>query len=235
MSMTCFGRLTVALLTIVSLVRGVCSAGQAAYEPKWPVQLATTSGSTTVVLMSQCQDCRIRIVVSRHGATTRPMTLSPTLGIPVGLRIVSPRVAIVIGQPTWFANEVVLFDIETGAVLSEFPAYHPSISPDGRHLAFIQFYPQHGTPEYATTDIARVYDVAYGAAGKYVRNRNDQGQLVYPRPPDGKMHRLESEIIWSSNSSFSYVETVDGKRHKVTVVRDGRSWSAVDGSRRPSA
>lgn len=220
-----------ASLIVVAVLGGVCSADQALYDPKWPIRLATTSGDTTVVLQSRCRDCKISLAVSRGRATTHSSALSATFGAPITLRIVSPSVALAIGRPTWFAYSVALFDIGTGGVIDEFSSYHPSISPDGKYLAFVQFYPQHGTPEYATTDIVRVYDVAYGAAGKYSSKTNNPGRVVSPLPPDGKMHRLESEIVWSSNSAFGYIETVDGERHKVTVVRDGSRWTALDGSR----
>jgi hypothetical protein len=141
--------------------------------------------------------------------------------------VVSPRVAIAIGNPTWFAYDIVLFDPDTGAALDEFVGYHPSISRDGKYIAFFQFYQAHGPHSVNASDKVEVYDTELGAAGKYSHQTWDRGPIVYPSPPDGAIHRRQSEIAWLSNSAFSYTELVNGKTDKVTIVRHEDGWSTL--------
>src|SRR5277367_4087630 len=80
--------LAATLLIFAALLRGVCSADQAVYNPKWPIRLTATYGSTTAVLLSQCGNCPIHLAVFRRGAATHLLVHPANLGAPIRLRIV---------------------------------------------------------------------------------------------------------------------------------------------------
>ena len=65
---------------------------------------------------------------------------------------------VVTGMINGDASEVVVIDLKQGVEVDHFLCYSPSISPNGRYVAFIKFYPSHGVSN--VEDHYMVYDIS---------------------------------------------------------------------------
>jgi hypothetical protein len=121
---------------------------------------------------------------------------------------------IVIGDIGASVSRVMIISGATGAATDSFDAFNPAVSPDGRFIAFVKFYPPHSAT--GTEDHHMLYDmtksgVANRPAGVGLDNRFDVGLNVYPGNgnkendnlgvPDGLSHQSPSLIFWSPDSA----------------------------------
>jgi len=121
---------------------------------------------------------------------------------------------VVIGDIGASVSRVMAISVDTGVVTDSFDALYPAVSPDGRFIAFIKFYPPHGAT--GTEDHLMMYDMTKGAvtnrpAGVRRDNRIDVGLNVYPGNgnkendnvgvPDSLSHQSPSLVSWSPDST----------------------------------
>jgi hypothetical protein len=122
--------------------------------------------------------------------------------------------AIVVGMVNGSVFEIAILNTLSMSIADTFLAYTPSVSPDGRFVAFVKFYPAHFVE--GTDDHYLIYDVARSA----VENRPTNGALtdhtnvgipVYPPVAnhDGdntsiserqRHHMLAQTFFWRSDS-----------------------------------
>jgi hypothetical protein len=111
--------------------------------------------------------------------------------------------------------DLVILDIATAAIRDEFFCYDPVLSPNGRFIAFTQFFPLHGADAEGTNNFEALYDVTMSPAmnddaptlGAFGDAR---GKLVYP-PTHKPMrtrrynnlitHVFPTAPIWSPDST----------------------------------
>jgi hypothetical protein len=79
--------------------------------------------------------------------------------------------------------EVIIVDTVNCHIVDHFWCYEPNVSPNGRLIAFIKFYPPHFVPDI--TDIVMIYDFTRGAAGNRPSSPGmvpdiNVGMRVYP-------------------------------------------------------
>jgi len=128
------------------------------------------------------------------------------------------------------ASTVVTVDLSNGAVLDSFLCYSPAISPDGRYVAFIKFFPEHGVS--SAEDHYVIYDVAAGpsrnrqSVGK--SDRASVGRVLFPKGSgnnagdnvdvgNGPTHSMASDqFFWNEQSTE--VVFVDLKDSQYTAV-----------------
>ncbi len=121
---------------------------------------------------------------------------------------------IVIGDIGASVSRVVIMSVESGLATDSFDAFNPAVSPDGRFIAFVKFYPPHGAT--GTDDHHMLYDMTKNAvANRPVRvgqdNRVDVGLNIYPGNgnkegdnigvPEWLSHQSPSLIFWSPDST----------------------------------
>lgn len=155
---------------------------------------------------------------------------------------VNPRHIVAIG---WIngslASAVAVFDRSSGLLADRFWAYAPSLSPDGRHIAFAKFYPSHGID--AWEDQYRVYDLTLApeanrpvahatvpGAGDTADPLVDVGAVMYPvkraelnrdfsEIPAGHAHERASAFFWSADSSLlGFVDAQAGRASLVVTA-----------------
>lgn len=125
---------------------------------------------------------------------------------------------------------IIVIDISTGKLVDSFYCYVPSISPDGRYVAFVKFYPAHGVTH--VEDHYGLYDLQHSPKeNRPTHNHRDLatvGKILFPinmgniagdnvelaRSP---LHEMAGErFFWSNNS-----------RQCVFVDRMANIWTAV--------
>jgi hypothetical protein len=171
---------------------------------------------------------------------TRPGIKPVSIALPESIlevssidRVVGRQVA-VIGDAGGGLYDVVLVDMTQYRIADYFMGYSPTISPDGRFIAFVKFYPTHPGP-VKVSDFVLLYDVAHGAvnnrpAGISIYDRESVGTAVYPpgiktQDPDSGLPDtaisykiMDDDFFWSPDSSMF----VFSAEHKVkSDLKDG--------------
>lgn len=145
------------------------------------------------------------------------------------IRAASNGRAVVVGMVNGSVYEVLILDIAPTTIADRFLAYFPTVSPDGRFIAFVKFYPPHFVD--GTEDHFLLYDTLRSPSENRTANaiplsdHTNVGQPIYPRVPnrDGdnvdvsgpKHHMMAQGFFWQSDST----------RYAFAGDRDGE-WSA---------
>jgi hypothetical protein len=157
-------------------------------------------------------------VVLERGGTRKTVTLPSEFSQVVSARLYKPDRLIVAGMVNGDASEVVIFDLQKVSVADHFLCYSPSISPNGRYVAFVKFYPTHGD-----SDVEDHY-MLYDASSSPDQNRpvgiphhpSVVGRVLFPagvnnRPDDNvdlngrPTHRMASDNFFWNNQSTLFV------------------------------
>jgi hypothetical protein len=120
---------------------------------------------------------------------------------------------VAIGSENASASRVLIIDLEHGVILDSFDAFYPAISPDGRFIAYVKFYPPHFVK--GTDDHDMLYDVAKSATGNRpasvpLDDLVNVGVNVYPGGqnkeddnvgvPADRAHGTVSPFFWGPDS-----------------------------------
>lgn len=132
------------------------------------------------------------------------------------------------------AGLVTILDAGSGEELDAFFCWYHRISPTGKYVEFVQFYPRFTDPELVSAVLV-LYRVA-DARLRPIRKRvpfeqyprmDGAGRPIYPEKNyrershnwslDGKQHSF-SRVLWFENDArLALVDSVEGKRWLVTV------------------
>ncbi len=160
-------------------------------------------------------------VTNKSARTHYEFDLQSETGMVDRLYLVGRSRLVVIGRMTWSVHVVTTFDLDTGKMADSFLCLRPSLSPDGRRLAYIKMYTQHFVENM--TSIYMVYDLEQTAAfNRAVGNRPlterwDVGKPLYPdgaknRPGESMLHDGEtahvdvSEFHWLDNNRLAFAD-----------------------------
>jgi hypothetical protein len=144
--------------------------------------------------------------------------------------------AIVIGMVNGSVFEAVILDTHSIRVVDYFLAYSPSISPDGRFVAFVKFYPAHFA--VGTDDHYLLYDVSRSAPENRAANVSssdhvDVGIPAYPRginraadnadvPGVQQHHMMAQAFFWQSDSDrYAFADEYAGGIDLVVISTSG--------------
>lgn len=135
--------------------------------------------------------------------------------------------------------QIDIFDIQTGERVDSFWGWSPSASPDGRHIAFVKFYPVHFVS--GTESQYRIYDVEGSPeqnrpsySKRQTRSPGDSesvsrvGVAMFPlsaeeidRPnveiPAKQAHHMRSEFAWSNRGEVAFIDSIGGKNQLIVV------------------
>jgi len=97
-------------------------------------------------------------VVMESAGSRKTVTLPVEFNQFTSARLYRPDRLVISGMVNGDVWEVVIVDPEKGSVVDHFVCYSPAISPDGRYVAFVKFFPAHGVD--SVEDHEMLYDVA---------------------------------------------------------------------------
>ena len=149
---------------------------------------------------------------------------------PVGIRLpddfaqlnrivpVARNEAVLIGMASGLVDEVVIVDTVNCRIVDHFWCYQPDVSPNGRLIAFIKFYPPHFVPD--VTDVVMIYDLTHGAAGNRPSSPGaapnvDVGMRAYPpgtNSPDDNVGTGIRDVMLNSVTSDKFFWTSDSSK-----------------------
>lgn len=157
----------------------------------------------------------MQVTLDRAGVR-KSVTLPPEFVQVSSARLFSSNRLVVVGQVNGDVSQALIIDSDKGEVIDKFFCYSPSISPDGRYVAFVKFYPAHGVDN--VEDRYSLYDAKLppdrNRPSEYPRHPGVVGKIVYPvglsnRPGDNvdlsesKTHRMTSdEFFWNGKSDI---------------------------------
>jgi hypothetical protein len=165
--------------------------------------------------------------------TTRPITLANET-TKIYDAVLRDDLLVVDGAYATTAGLVTILDAGSGEELDAFFCWYHRISPTGKYVQFVQFYPRFTDPELVSHALV-LYRVA-DARRRPVRKRvpfqqyprmYDAGTPIYPEKNyrershdfslDGKQHSL-SRVLWFKNDTRrAFLDFVEGKRWLVTI------------------
>lgn len=142
--------------------------------------------------------------------------------------------AIILGNVNGDVSQVVVANLATASLVRSWLCYSPVVSADLKYVAFVYFFPPHGTPTYLTSYVYGVADIQnlsaspnqYSVAGLPVypdENRRAGVTKSLVTKESSNVHSLASRIKWTGDV-VTFIDDLGGARRKVTVdLRAGLS------------
>lgn len=174
------------------------------------------------------------VVQSTTQGISKVLFLPSVIEHPTAITIVSPSRAAVVGDIRWDVQAFTIFDPTNAKVLGQPLCIHPALSPDGKTLAFVRFFPEHFVPMDLQTAVYAVLDLS-GELGKAIaHSQTDVGEVVYPpsTPAPGTksardIHEIDGRRMrWLSNTSFTFTDDFRDVESDVVVTKHGPRWIA---------
>jgi hypothetical protein len=200
------------------------------YDPQHQPAIQTQRAGVTTSLVGKPTALGLKLV--GNGSGERLLSLPATLVQVDSLSWFGDDRLTVLGMANSSISAIVVVDVHQAKVIDYFLGLDPVISPDGRYIAFVRFYPSHGIE--SAEDRVRIYDLAQSASSnRPVKSPGaapsmEVGRPVYPllpdeaarfntdRPEEDAYHRI-SDFEWSSDSrSFAFGMTHGA--HEMDVV-----------------
>jgi hypothetical protein len=174
------------------------------------------------------------VVQSTTQGVTKALFLPSVIEHPTATTIVTPTRAAVVGDVRWDVQAFTMFDPTNAKVLGQAFCRAPALSPDGRTLAFVRFFPEHFVPRDQQTAVYAVLDLS-GEVGEAISSsRDDVGDIVYPlsspgpgAKTDADIHILDGQVHWLSSTSFTFTDDFHGLASDVVVTKQGARWIAT--------
>jgi hypothetical protein len=183
----------------------------------------------------------LSLAISQKGAAERSVAL-PRIVSQVGSLVWSPEGRVVaLGMVNSSLSVITVTDIGRAQIDDYFFGYDPTLSPNGRYIAFVRFFPTHGIS--GVEDRARLYDLTQTAEwNRPVHRASDSAQMevgipMYPvipnegersnidRPDVDAWHRV-SDFRWSTDSNRVAFGMLHGA-HELDVVLATPSESTI--------
>jgi hypothetical protein len=127
------------------------------------------------------------------------------------------------------AANVLILDSTTGSFIDDFWCYEPSVSPNGRSIVFLRFFPSHFA--YGVESQYRAYTTAAGPrlnrSPESISSKIEVGKSIYPTDareatrsniniPNSAAHFKRSAFFWSPDSA--HVAFVDEQSRQLSLV-----------------
>jgi hypothetical protein len=172
---------------------------------------------------------RLGVVVQKKGEPQHEILLPDQMAQVDEILKVSAGRALVLGWANGDLSAAAVLEINTASLGDFFYAYHPTVSPNGRYIAFVKFYPPHGYDDTSgPEDHYMLYDLAQTALqnrpkGVATSRQDVVGTTVYPpnignrfgdnmRIPQGEEHSAAMQTFyWGPDSSrFLFADKFQG-------------------------
>lgn len=196
------------------------------------------------------RDGKLALAVQRAGQTTAWVALPEDMVQVNEIQGVNNQKVVVTGMFNGDVWSVGIVNAATASLVDHFLCYEPSVSPDGKYLAFAKFFPPHGGEgvEYHYMVYNLEHDAAYNRPpAAAIGDFKDVGFTLYPfgigntefdnlRKPENQVHILASGgFFWSSDSkSLVFADTFQGHFTVVMARFDNADEATVLAKQLPS-
>lgn len=154
------------------------------------------------------------LLFSIDGQAGPPLQLPAVIRQIDQVRLLSDGLVGIVGSISSTASAVLIVDPSSSSALDLFYGFHPNVSPDGRWIAFQQFFPAHSGEVHPIR--IRLYDVATRPhARRDVPGKGELAEVGVPLLPENPrsdeldgLHDDESNVrLWSSEFAWNAVGT----------------------------
>jgi len=213
-----------------------CASAFADQAPTASTLSARLSGSDQRISISSTKTVNASgdngfIVQSTVHGVTKALFLPSIIVQPTATTIVTPTRAVVLGSMSWATQAFTIFDPTDAKVLGQVFCHSPALSPDGKIIAFVRFFPIHFVPVYLQTAVYAVLDLSGDLGEAITSSRHDVGEVVYPPSPpaktDADIHEIDGKIRWLSSTSFTFTDRFHRVASDVVVTKQGIRWKAA--------
>jgi hypothetical protein len=183
------------------------------FNPGRKKVLSYRDGEMAMKLLNEEKNLTVSIE-NRAAQTSGKIDLPPEIVQVNEIRAGQKNKAVVVGMVNGSVFEVVVLDTRSISIADSFLAYCPAISPDGRFIAFVKFYPAHFVD--GTDDHYLLYDLALTAgenrsANLGISDHADVGVPIWPTvanrsgdntgvPQPQQHHMTAQAFFWRSDS-----------------------------------
>lgn len=131
-------------------------------------------------------------------------------------------------------SEIAIINWKKRKIVDTFYGYKPTISPDGRWIAFQEFFPPHFNDDIHSS--YRVYDTSLDAKGNRhglpdISNAQLVGIIVYPLQANVQIdHVMAGNFFWGTQSNQFIFVTDEGKAVHLVLAKvkeDGKAWETL--------
>ncbi len=236
----CVTLLTLAILCIPSVAQGDADYNKSltgpaiTFDPAHQKPVSYSDKSIRVDLIIGKERDSLSILSRASGAEKR-VDLPEEIAQVDEIRKVVGNKLVVRGMVNGSGSEIAVIDILSARQIDKFLCYGPRVSPDGRYIAFVKFYPSHFAE--GTEDHYMLYDL-----DKSPRNNRPPvaagddwqtvGICIYPtgignkafdnvRRPEGSQHSSRSEFYWNpGKEEVFFADQVDSDDQITLVIAD---------------
>ncbi|HEY1215867.1 MAG TPA: hypothetical protein VGE93_19735, partial [Bryobacteraceae bacterium] len=205
-------------------------AGQISFDPKAPHEPISLVGNGISAVIQGASPITVQVKLDDK---ERKIDLPADVNQVRSAKLYGTQKLIVAGMFNGDVSKVVVIDIGKAAVSDSFLCYSPEISPDGRFVVFVKFYPAHGI--MSAEDHYMIYDVEKSADGNRPLNQSPHpavvGKVLFPPGVgnvasdnvdiDGPVHTMVSEkFFWGDDSrTVGFAEVFNGN-YTLVVARN---------------
>lgn len=173
-------------------------------------------------------DGALALAVNRSGRSFLIDVPNEYIGVD-SMKLIAPDNVLILGRLGMALIDVSVLDLRRGTFGKNLWAFKPTISPDGKMIAFVRAYPEHGIDD--VEDQVRLLATESLRTGSYSTSGNiDLGIPILPdKGKDGSVrdninidvedeHHIASDFFWSADSDqFVFAEMSGGDLNLVRV------------------
>ncbi len=184
------------------------AAQTSGFSPGSNQEITTTLGSTTLYITGGAP---LSLTIISGGQAKR-ILLPGEFSQYSTARLFSPEQVVVIeGFVNGDASEILVISLVSGVIERKFLCYAPAISPNGRYVAYLKFYPTHGVRD--VEDNYLILDLASSGKADKAQNISQGVKALFPERAstkagsnvdlEGPLHRMASDgFFWNADSTM---------------------------------
>ena len=182
--------------------------GELLFDPLHPSPVSYDDDEISLRL--NFDQSKLRVIVQKKGESQHEISLPDEMAQVDDIERAPANRAVVLGWATGSVNAIAILDLKNSRVNDFFLGYMPMLSPDGRYVVFVKFFPPHGYDDKTgPEDHYMLYDVTLAASQNRpsriaASNLYVAGTTVYP--PNIGNRDGDNTRIDSGNEHFSAMQ-----------------------------
>jgi len=210
-----FPKLIIVMLLFIAVNGARCYASSG-FNPNTPDYISVTSGQWKVAFVGRrlCRgDCKstwelVFQVTNLIARTNHQLVLSTGMAQVDRAYIISGNRALLLGKANGDVDQAAIVNLQSHSVSRAFLCYSPEISPSLRYLAFVYFFPPHGTPDNLTSNVYGLLDMESATT-----NNTGPEAFIYSNPAIGAIPMYPAQN-YANHTAVSLVPSGSSLVHR---------------------